>query len=192
MTANSQPLLAATDVCNTHLGSASGLLQNLKTAHFSLCCSFYISTSLFFVLLFVWFGGFSLLAYIRFFFWDWEEKIHWGIYSGWRLFPSVSYPAFPLDTFPSAQNFKPGFSFYRNLWEAGLNPNGGDFSKLKVVNKAVWNSPSFLSGKITVHFDNFPQKMISEANEYSWRGTKLLKVKNLISHWSWNFLNSQK
>lgn len=83
------------------------------------------------------------------------------------MFPIQAKPDFPLYTFPSAQKFKPEFPFYRNLWEAGLNPNGGDFSKIKVVNKAVWNILSFLSGKITVHIDNFPQKIISEANEFS-------------------------
>lgn len=87
------------------------------------------------------------------------------------MFPIQAKPAFPLYTFPSAQNFKPEFPFYRNLWEAGLNPNGGEFSKLKIVHKAVWNIPLFLSGKITVHFDNFPQKMASEANEFSYRGS---------------------
>lgn len=53
---------------------------------------FYISTSLFFVAVLVWLGIFSLQVFIRFFFWDWQDRIHSGIYSGWRLFPSVSYP----------------------------------------------------------------------------------------------------
>lgn len=61
MIANSQPPPAATDACNTHLGSAPGLLQHLNTTHMS-SLSVSLSPSLTGVL-FVLFGFFEAASF---------------------------------------------------------------------------------------------------------------------------------
>lgn len=80
----------STHVCNTHLGSAPGLLQNLKTAHFfsvtlftilPVCCSYCCLCGLGFLVCLV-FHKVLLLRLAR-------KNPFRNIF---RLFPSVSYP----------------------------------------------------------------------------------------------------
>lgn len=89
---NSQPLPAATDVCNTYLGSAPGLLQNLNTAHFSsLSVTLYLFLLAFFVCLFGFFKAASFEIGMKKYI---QEYAHVEDFS--LAFPIQVKPAFPL------------------------------------------------------------------------------------------------